>query len=198
MRMGYDVKKIKESVDLREFISSFVKLGGRSRGKVMMGLCPFHGERTPSFAVYDAYFICYGCGVKGDIFGFVERYFEVNDGFFKVVEVTVDQIEKELGMNRNEFLVQNGAGFVVSRRFWLDRVDHEFLGLNHVQMVKIAKENEKEYENILTEKIDCVMSRLKQVKLYQDTRDTDDKLIVCELIEQTERIRKKHQQKKTT
>ena len=35
------------------------------------GLCPFHGEKTPSFHVYDkGFFKCYGCGVGGDVIKF--------------------------------------------------------------------------------------------------------------------------------
>ena len=50
----------------------------RRSGTTWKGLCPFHGEKTPSFHVYDkGFFKCYGCGVGGDVIKFVELYDKV-------------------------------------------------------------------------------------------------------------------------
>jgi DNA primase len=47
-------------------------------GTSWKGLCPFHGEKTPSFHVYDkGIFKCYGCGVGGDVIKFVELHDKV-------------------------------------------------------------------------------------------------------------------------
>jgi len=58
---------------LLEFVGRFVNL--RKAGVNWKGLCPFHGEKTPSFMVNPkkAIFHCFGCGVGGDVFGFVMR-----------------------------------------------------------------------------------------------------------------------------
>ena len=40
-------------------------------GRQWKGCCPFHGEKTPSFYVYDDHFHCFGCGAHGDAIGFV-------------------------------------------------------------------------------------------------------------------------------
>lgn len=40
-------------------------------GRQWKGCCPFHGERTPSFYVYNDHFHCFGCGAHGDAIGFV-------------------------------------------------------------------------------------------------------------------------------
>lgn len=45
-------------------------------GKAQAGCCPFHGERTPSFNVYEKHFHCFGCGEHGNAFDFVRK----NDG----------------------------------------------------------------------------------------------------------------------
>jgi DNA primase len=48
-------------------------------GTSWKGLCPFHGEKTPSFHVYDkGIFKCYGCGVGGDVIKFVELYDKIS------------------------------------------------------------------------------------------------------------------------
>src|SRR5487761_2690735 len=40
-------------------------------GREHKGCCPFHGEKTPSFYVYDDHFHCFGCGAHGDAVSFV-------------------------------------------------------------------------------------------------------------------------------
>lgn len=59
--------------NISDVISGYVNL--RRRGRNMVGLCPFHGEKTPSFTVYPETdsFYCFGCGVGGDVIGFIRR-----------------------------------------------------------------------------------------------------------------------------
>src|SRR3954447_26107223 len=42
-------------------------------GRQWKGCCPFHGEKTPSFYVYDDHFHCFGCGAHGDVITFLMR-----------------------------------------------------------------------------------------------------------------------------
>jgi DNA primase len=62
---------IKEKLDIAEIIGETVQL--RKAGTTFKGLCPFHGEKTPSFTVTPARetWKCFGCGRGGDIFSFV-------------------------------------------------------------------------------------------------------------------------------
>ena len=66
------INEIKYRNDIETAISSYVTL--KRRGKNLVGLCPFHGEKTPSFTVYpeNGSFYCFGCGVGGDIFTFTK------------------------------------------------------------------------------------------------------------------------------
>lgn len=71
--MGGDVQTIKERLDIAEIIGGYVKL--EKSGGSYKGRCPFHNEKTPSFYVSPTRqsYYCFGCGVKGDIFTFVEE-----------------------------------------------------------------------------------------------------------------------------
>ena len=65
------IAEIKEKNDICEIISQYVDL--QRKGRYMMGICPFHAERTASFCVYpnSSSFYCFGCGVGGDIINFI-------------------------------------------------------------------------------------------------------------------------------
>lgn len=65
---------IHNTADIVDVISEYVPL--QPAGKHFKGLCPFHGEKTPSFFVSKErnYFKCYGCGEKGSAISFIQRY----------------------------------------------------------------------------------------------------------------------------
>ena len=67
------IREIRERIDIVEVVSSYVAL--KRSGHNHLGLCPFHGEKTPSFNVNSAkqIFHCFGCGVGGDVFSFLMR-----------------------------------------------------------------------------------------------------------------------------
>lgn len=66
------INEIKYKNDIEQVIAPYVTL--KRRGKNLVGLCPFHGEKTASFTVYpeSGSFYCFGCGVGGDIFTFTK------------------------------------------------------------------------------------------------------------------------------
>ncbi len=65
------VDEVRAAADIAKIVGDYVKL--RKAGANFMGLCPFHQEKTPSFAVHPVkqIFHCFGCGVGGDVFKFV-------------------------------------------------------------------------------------------------------------------------------
>jgi len=68
------VARIKAEIDIVRLIGEHVTL--RKSGANFTGLCPFHGEKTPSFYVYPgtASFYCFGCGKSGDAINFIQEY----------------------------------------------------------------------------------------------------------------------------
>ena len=67
------LQDLKARTDLTELVSSYVNL--RRSGRNLVGLCPFHREKTPSFNVYpeNGSFYCFGCGTGGDVITFVRK-----------------------------------------------------------------------------------------------------------------------------
>ncbi len=65
------VDQVRAAADIVKIVRDYVKL--RKAGANFVGLCPFHQEKTPSFAVHPVkqIFHCFGCGVGGDVFKFV-------------------------------------------------------------------------------------------------------------------------------
>lgn len=65
------VEEIKSRIDIVETVSRYVSL--KRAGRNFKGLCPFHGEKTPSFVVFpdSGSFHCFGCGRNGDVFHFL-------------------------------------------------------------------------------------------------------------------------------
>ncbi|MFN2461625.1 MAG: DNA primase [Candidatus Velthaea sp.] len=72
MRFDDGIKReVLARTDIAEFIGQFVTL--RKRGNDLVGLCPFHAEKTPSFHVHPdrGFFKCFGCGAGGDVINFL-------------------------------------------------------------------------------------------------------------------------------
>src|SRR5215471_8871369 len=65
---------VKQQADIVRIIGDYVKLK-KAGGQNYAGLCPFHGEKTPSFSVHATkqFYHCFGCGVSGDVFSFVQK-----------------------------------------------------------------------------------------------------------------------------
>ncbi len=68
------IDDLKSHADIVQIVQERVPL--RRAGSSWKGLCPFHGEKTPSFNVHGdkGYFKCFGCGVAGDVIKFIELY----------------------------------------------------------------------------------------------------------------------------
>ena len=66
-------EQVRSTANIVEVISGYVPL--KKRGQNFWGCCPFHGEKTPSFAVNPAknMFYCFGCHEGGDIFKFIMK-----------------------------------------------------------------------------------------------------------------------------
>jgi len=72
--LGDFAQSLKEQADIVRIVGEYVKLR-KSGAQNFQGLCPFHQEKTPSFSVHATrqFFHCFGCGMSGDVFAFVQK-----------------------------------------------------------------------------------------------------------------------------
>ncbi len=111
-----DIEQLKDRVDIVDLIGSYIALKPAGPGS-FKGLCPFHGEKTPSFHVRSnpAFYHCFGCGVGGDAFKFIQEMDKIgfSEAVEKLAERTGYQLTYEEGegesSNRNLLLSINKA-----------------------------------------------------------------------------------------
>ena len=67
------LQELRMRCDIEQIIGAYVPL--RRRGRNLVGLCPFHNEKTPSFTVYpeNQSYYCFGCGAGGEVINFIRR-----------------------------------------------------------------------------------------------------------------------------
>lgn len=88
------IDDIRSANDIVDVIGQYVKL--KRSGSSYVGLCPFHNEKTPSFHVNadKQFFHCFGCGVGGDVFGFMMKY--GNYSYPDALKVLADRVNYTL------------------------------------------------------------------------------------------------------
>lgn len=92
------IASIKEQADIVRIIGEHVEL--KRSGVRYLGLCPFHGEKTPSFSVNGAqqFYYCFGCGESGDVFSFLMKFHNLD--FQEALQQLADRLNIELPKNR--------------------------------------------------------------------------------------------------
>ena len=88
------IEEIKNNTNIVEIIGEVISL--QKSGRNFLGLCPFHGEKTPSFNVVEdkQFYHCFGCGRSGDVFKFIEEYQQVT--FADAVRMLGDRLGMHL------------------------------------------------------------------------------------------------------
>lgn len=83
------IQQIRDNNDIESVIGSYIDL--KRRGKNLVGLCPFHNEKTPSFTVYPetASYYCFGCGAGGEVINFIRNI--ENLDFIESVKLLADR-----------------------------------------------------------------------------------------------------------
>jgi DNA primase len=121
---------VKEQTDIVKIIGEHVEL--KRSGVRYLGLCPFHGEKTPSFSVHgdQQFYYCFGCAESGDVFSFLMKYH--NYDFPEALKFLADRLnielpkknvswqEKEKELKRNQMYAVTEKAAKIYRKYLLD------------------------------------------------------------------------------
>ena len=94
------IQQLKQSCDMERIVSGYLPL--KKKGRYLVGLCPFHSEKSPSFYVYpqNQSFYCFGCGAGGDVITFIRRI--ENLEYLEAVKLLADRCGLELPMDSDQ------------------------------------------------------------------------------------------------
>ncbi len=114
------IEELKMRSDIEDVIGSYVQL--KKRGRISVGLCPFHSEKTGSFTVYpeSQSFYCFGCGAGGDVIGFIRRIENL-----EYVEA-IKFLAQRAGMNVPEDAVEDKTAILKTKILEMNRIAARF------------------------------------------------------------------------
>ncbi|HLR08007.1 MAG TPA: DNA primase [Bacillota bacterium] len=121
------IEKIRKSNDIVEVVGEYVQL--KKQGRNFFGLCPFHGEKTPSFSVTPEkqIFHCFGCGKGGNVITFLMEMEEYS--FYEALVSLANRANVEIP----EAIAQKRSSYsgkfadILSAHEWLTKLYHHLL-----------------------------------------------------------------------
>lgn len=115
------VDEVLARTDIEQVIGAYVTL--KRAGSNLVGLCPFHSEKSPSFTVFpsDNSFYCFGCGVGGNVITFVRKYENLE------FEDAVESLARRAGITvHRDAVASDGRRFDRNRFFAMNRLAARF------------------------------------------------------------------------
>jgi DNA primase len=150
------IERILDSAEITDVVSDFVTL--RKRGVNMLGLCPFHNEKTPSFTVSPAkgIFKCFGCGKGGNSVNFIMEhenltYPEALKWLAKkynidVIEQEDTEEEKQLKDERESLMIVSSFAQKYFTRFLWEENEGRTIGLSYFRERSFRDDILKKFE----------------------------------------------------
>ena len=150
------IERIIDAAEIADVVSDFVTL--RRRGVNMLGLCPFHNEKTPSFTVSPAkgIFKCFGCGKGGNSVNFIMEhenltYPEALKWLAKkyhidVVEHEDTEEQKQLNDERESLMIVSGYAQKYFTRFLWEENEGRTIGLSYFRERSFRDDILKKFE----------------------------------------------------
>lgn len=129
------INEVRDKSDIVDVVSEYVTL--RQFGNNYKGLCPFHGEKTPSFTVSEEkqIFHCFGCGEGGDVFSFLMKHENIE--FTEALKTLADKTnvlleQKKPNTKQDElreilYKINREAGIYFYRNLFKDKKAFDYL-----------------------------------------------------------------------
>jgi len=144
--MSSDIEKIKERLNIVDVVGSYIKL--QKAGSNLKANCPFHNEKTPSFFVSPTRNIyhCFGCGVKGDIFTFVQEFEGLDfSGALKLLASRAGVIIKQESKKDRDETSQNFAVLESATRFFENSIKENEEALSYLKKRGVSENTLKNF-----------------------------------------------------
>ncbi len=181
------IDEIKNRNDIVDVISQYVIL--KRSGRNFFGLCPFHKEKSPSFAVSPdkQIFHCFGCGVGGNVFHFISKI--ENMSFIETVQMLAEKSGVELPtLENNE---DNEKMMLKSKVYEINKLTAQFYHENlYKQSAKPAQEyvKKRKLDNQTLKKFLIGYSPNNSNELYQYLKSkgfSDKEILASTLVNRT-------------
>ena len=121
------INEIRRVSDIVDIISEYVQL--KKQGRNYSGLCPFHGENTPSFSVSTdkQVYHCFGCGAGGDVFSFLMEIegLTFQEAAFKLADKANIELGNNIAMSNRS--ISNDATKMIEAHHLLSKFYHHLL-----------------------------------------------------------------------
>ncbi|MFC4558841.1 DNA primase [Virgibacillus kekensis] len=121
------IEKVRKSNDIVDVIGEYVQL--KQQGRNFFGLCPFHGEKTPSFSVTQEkqIFHCFGCGKGGNVLTFIMEM--ENYSFFEALKYLAEKSGVEIPESniKQESSLSPESQNILSAYEWVTKLYHHLL-----------------------------------------------------------------------
>lgn len=150
------IERIIDAAEITEVVSDFVTL--RRRGVNLLGLCPFHNEKTPSFTVSPAkgIFKCFGCGKGGNSVNFIMEHENLTypealkwlakKYHIEVVEHEDSEEEKQLNDERESLMIVSGFAQKYFTRYLWEENEGRTIGLSYFRERSFRDDTLKKFE----------------------------------------------------
>ncbi len=182
------VEEIKQKTDIVQVIGEYVSL--KKAGRNFKGLCPFHGEKSPSFMVNPELqvFKCFGCSEGGDVYTFLQKiegmsFGEVLQNLAKRLGITLDSYKPTPGEQGRDRLYQMHNLLTEAYHFLLTKHQAGKAALEYLKGRKVTDEAIEKFKigyvpdrwdfavEFLTKKKDFKLMELEQGGLVVKTYD---------------------------
>ena len=177
MEPNNQIEEIKEKIDIVQIVEKYVKL--KQTGKNFSGLCPFHKEKTPSFIVSPDIqrYKCFGCGVSGDIFNFVQDIENID--FVEALEKLskVAGVELKKSKTNTKFKEIKDINYIATKYYYNNLLKDES-AMNYVLSRGINRDSIKKFALGYSPKNSSLLSQIKKSGNYSKKAIMDSGLFV--------------------
>lgn len=170
------VEEVRSKNDIVDIISGYVSL--KKKGSSYFGLCPFHNEKSGSFAVspQKQMFYCFGCGAAGNVFTFLMKY--ENDTFPEAIERLAERAgvklpEVELTQEQKKAMSEKAQLLEINKTaanyfYYLLRHEPGKVGMDYIKKRMLSDETMKQFGLGYSDKYSDDLVKYLRNKGYKD------------------------------